>query len=164
MNRIILKRNLFYACLWNFCTSNIIGVLSNFRTLLINGHKLIIQDKADGHYPQLVINSHEMTGIEIVITIIMKLGRKKKKAWHFSYEPASFSKELMFFSSLNQVAWIIFNSLYSLLILLQSSCHWPQVKFCNPSYIPWILGSEQGATMMGKKYYTSPPRISRNMS
>jgi len=56
--------------------SNIIGVLSNFRTLVINGHKLIIQDKADGHYPQLVINSHEMTGIEIVITIIMKRGGK----------------------------------------------------------------------------------------
>lgn len=44
---------------------------------MINGHKLIIQDKAEGHYPQLVINPHEMTGIEIVITIIMKMGGKK---------------------------------------------------------------------------------------
>lgn len=136
--------------------SNIIGVLSNFRTLVINGHKLIIQDKADGHYPQLVINSHEMTGIEIVITIIMKRGGGE--AWHFSYEPASFSKEFMFLSSLNQVAWIIFNSLYNLLILLQSSCHWPQLKFGVPSHIPWILGSQQGATTMGKKYYTFPLR------
>lgn len=77
--------------------SNIVGVLSNFRTLLINGHKLIIRDKADGHYPQLVINSHEMTGIEIVITIIMKLGRKKKKHDIFLMNLPHFLKNSCFF-------------------------------------------------------------------
>lgn len=57
--------------------SNTIGVLSNFRRLVINGHKLIVRDKAEGHYPQLVFNPLQITGIEIVITIIMKMGGKK---------------------------------------------------------------------------------------
>lgn len=50
---------------------------------MINGHKLITEDKAEGHYPQLVINPHEITGIEIVITIIMKMGKKKKSMTFF---------------------------------------------------------------------------------
>lgn len=68
---------------------------------MINGHKLIIQDKAEGHYPQLVINPHEMTGIEIVITTIMKIGEKKQ---HDILTKLSVSKEFMFLSSPNQVA------------------------------------------------------------
>lgn len=50
---------------------------------MINGHKLIIQDKAEGHYPQLVVNPHEMTGIEVLITIIMKMGKKKSSMIFF---------------------------------------------------------------------------------
>lgn len=77
-------------------------MLSNFRRLVINGHKLIIQDKAEGHYPQLVINPHEMTGIEIVITTIMKIGEKKQH--DIILTKLSVSKEFMFLSSPNQVA------------------------------------------------------------
>lgn len=44
---------------------------------MINGHKLIVRDKAECHYPQLAIKPLEITGIEIVITIIIKMGGKK---------------------------------------------------------------------------------------
>lgn len=69
---------------------------------MINGHKLIIQDKAEGHYPQLVINPHEMTGIEIVITTIMKMGEKKQH--DIFLMKLSVSKKIMFLSSPDQVA------------------------------------------------------------
>lgn len=122
VNRIILKHyRVFFIHVYQISVqiSNTIGVLSNFRRLVINEHELIIQDKAEGHYPQLVINPHEMSGIEIVITILMKK-KEKKKARHF--EAVSISKEFMFLSSPNQAAGIICNPLYSLFILLQFSC------------------------------------------
>ena len=63
---------------------------------MINGHKLIIQDKAEGHYPQLAINPHEMTGTEIVITIIMKMGGGGKEHDIFLMKTSPFLKNSCF--------------------------------------------------------------------
>lgn len=99
VNRIILKHyRVFFIHVYQISVqiSNTIGVLSNFRRLVINEHELIIQDKAEGHYPQLVINPHEMSGIEIVITILMK---KKEKKRHdiFLMKLSQFLKNSCFF-------------------------------------------------------------------
>lgn len=99
---------------------------------MINGHKLIIQDKAEGHYPQLVINPHEMTGIEIVITTIMKIGGKKQHdivlmTLSISHHPI---KLLELFLTLYTV--------YCPTTIFMSS---PHLRFGFPSY---ILGISEG--------------------
>lgn len=93
---------------------------------MIDGPKLIIQDTAEGHYPQLVINPHEIAGTELVITIIMKTKKKVHDIFLLRLS-LSFSKELIFHPSPNQVAWIISQHSTQFILLILFLLSFPEV-------------------------------------
>lgn len=97
--------NFFYKFLYKQVT--LIEALSISWGLMIDGQELIIQDTAEGHYPQMVINPQDMACTEAVITIIMKMKNnycnKKKVCGHLMGFSFSVSNHLTPYMSPNQV-------------------------------------------------------------